>query len=432
MVDVASTSSGSLQAAAENESLTSSATSSSTAQQEDDPSVGALLSSASNDTERIAPGCSGALVLALMLAAVCVAVIAIHQGLGLLAAHDAAPEPHGSDAQLRPADAHRTSQPNGSAQGVLSTTMAPHGSVSKISATALHKTTVADDAAAETSSGEDTSVTHKDNASPRKHLGADGQSTQPLGSSESARKAHAPRSPTKTARRRGTRPECGAPQFTLCAESRREFFYRAEAGTCAVATQAASSFCNRSPNRFASLRSCRRSCVDAIMPAQRCFDKPVLGGCSGNLVASAWWFFDGRRCVQWQFPGGQCPVPGHAFRSLAQCHRQCGAGRKSRKPAWRCRRPSSRTCSGQQLRFPYFAHMSRSGRILCLQVSADRVLQQRCLVGANRFHSLAGCRAACVTHRTPFRPRPRVAPRRRRSRHSLRRLTASARKGSHN
>ncbi|KAH7977824.1 hypothetical protein HPB49_003701 [Dermacentor silvarum] len=400
MVDVASTSSGSLQAAAENESLTSSATSSSTAQQEDDPSVGAvsLLSSASNDTERIAPGCSGALVLALMLAAVCVAVIAIHQGLGLLAAHDAAPEPHGSDAKLRPADAHRTSQPNGSAQGVLSTTMAPHGSVSKISATALHKTTVADDAAAETSSGEDTSVTHKDNASPRK----------------------------------GTRPECGAPQFTLCAESRREFFYRAEAGTCAVATQAASSFCNRSPNRFASLRSCRRSCVDAIMPAQRCFDKPVLGGCSGNLVATAWWFFDGRRCVQWQFPGGQCPVPGHAFRSLAQCHRQCGAGRKSRKPAWRCRRPSSRTCSGQQLRFPYFAHMSRSGRILCLQVSADRVLQQRCLVGANRFHSLAGCRAACVTHRTPFRPRPRVAPRRRRSRHSLRRLTARARKGSHN
>lgn len=427
MVDDASTSSGSLQAAAENESLTSSATSSSTAQQEDDPSVGAvsLLSSASNDTERIAPGCSGALVLALMLAAVCVAVIAIHQGLGLLAAHDAAHEPLGSDAKLRPADARRTSQPNGSAQGVLSTTMAPppHRSVSRISTKARHKTTVADDAAPETSSEEDTSVTHEDNASPRTNLGADGQSSQPLGSSESARKAHAPRSPTKTARRRGTRSECGAPQFTLCAEARREFFYRAETGTCAVATQAASSFCNRSPNRFANLRSCRRSCVDAIMPAQRCFDKPVLGGCSGDLVASAWWFFDGRRCVQWQFPAGQCPVPGHAFRSLAQCRRQCGAARKTRKPAWRCRRPSSRTCSGQQLRFPYFAHMSRSGRILCLQASAGAVLQQRCLVGANRFHSLSGCRSACVSrvaHRTPFRPRHRVAPRRRRSGHSLR------------
>ncbi|KAH7985768.1 hypothetical protein HPB49_026278 [Dermacentor silvarum] len=78
------------------------------------------------------------------------------------------------------------------------------------------------------------------------------------------------------------RPECGAPQFTLCTEPRRELVYRAEAGTCSVTEQAASSFCNRSPNRFASLRSCRSSCVAAITPAQRCFDKPVFAGCSGH------------------------------------------------------------------------------------------------------------------------------------------------------
>ncbi|KAH7981034.1 hypothetical protein HPB49_021048 [Dermacentor silvarum] len=47
-----------------------------------------------------------------------------------------------------------------------------------------------------------------------------------------------------------------------------------------------------------------------------------------NLVVSAWWFFNGHRCVQWQFPAGKCPVPGDVFRSRAQCQRECGAGRR--------------------------------------------------------------------------------------------------------
>ncbi|KAL1445268.1 hypothetical protein MTO96_029266, partial [Rhipicephalus appendiculatus] len=253
--------------------------------------------------------------------------------------------------------------------------------------------------------------------------GADGEPTKSQHRSKSARKAHAPRSPPQTTP--PATPECGAPQFTLCAEPRHEFFYHAEAGTCSMVKQAVSSSCNRSPNRFASLRSCRSSCVAAIMPAQRCFDKPVFAGCSRNLVVSTWWFFDGHRCVQWQFPAGQCPIPGQAFRSRAQCQRQCTGRRHfdSRKPAQRCRRPARQTCSSQQLRFPYMAHMFHNGRIQCLQISAPAVLKQRCLVGPNRFRSLARCRAVCVRrlHRTPPMSPHRVTHGRRRPGRRLRR-----------
>ncbi|KAH8033543.1 hypothetical protein MRX96_017325 [Rhipicephalus microplus] len=186
-------------------------------------SVASLLTrgAASNPAERSAPRFSVALVLAVIFSAVCVEAIATNHGFKLL-----------GEASLRSDTKHHSAYTSSTAQ---------------------------DD-------------------------GTDGQTTKSQHSSESARKAHTPRSPPPKVPLRKVRPECGAPQLTLCDEPRHEFFYHAEAGTCSMVKQADFSFCNWSPNRFASVLSCSSSCVSAVMPAQRCFDKPVFAGCSSSVI----------------------------------------------------------------------------------------------------------------------------------------------------
>ncbi|XP_077535952.1 uncharacterized protein LOC144148264 [Haemaphysalis longicornis] len=81
------------------------------------------------------------------------------------------------------------------------------------------------------------------------------------------------------------------------------------------------SLCNQSPNRFASLESCRRNCEAESKPAQRCFKKAVFTACGRRDIRSSWWFFDGHSCRIWNFPGGDCPVDGPRmlFQSRADC-----------------------------------------------------------------------------------------------------------------
>ncbi|XP_077553463.1 uncharacterized protein LOC144168330 [Haemaphysalis longicornis] len=240
---------------------------------------------------------------------------------------------------------------------------------------------------------------------------------------------------------------CRAPLFSVCLKPRFEAYYRPGEGTCALAARthpkavaiAGSAFmttaldgpfslCNRSPNRFASLENCRRSCIEGPEPAQRCFDKPLFGGCSSHLVQPSWWFFDGHLCRPWSFLDGKCPSVGRRggapqlFRSRAQCLRRCaphllstvvGGGQEQRKPQERrCRRPQGRDCSPQELRFPYFADVPIlwGGPLRCVRVSPRTVLERRCLVGANRFPSLEQCHKTCVAH--SLRSRGRLTGRR--------------------
>ncbi|XP_077498934.1 uncharacterized protein LOC144110006 [Amblyomma americanum] len=245
-------------------------------------------------------------------------------------------------------------------------------------------------------------------------------STRRLGTGRKAEQpgseAHAPREPAKKQQphwnRQPANAKCGMPLFTLCTRPRREYYYHPQEDTCTPATgspkedTASLSLCNRSPNRFSSLDSCRRSCMTSVMPAQRCFDKPVFSGCSRQLVISPWWFFNGRRCQAWHFPEGQCPDPAHVFRSRAHCSRKCGSRRTPWKPPQSCRAPPARPCGPLQLRFPYFAEMSRGGRVRCrLTLAENLVRSPRCLVGANRHRSLGRCRSSCVRSRREIRTR---------------------------
>ncbi|KAL3213095.1 hypothetical protein MRX96_035668, partial [Rhipicephalus microplus] len=98
---------------------------------------------------------------------------------------------------------------------------------------------------------------------------------------------------------------------------------------------------------------------------------------------------------EWDFTNGECPVNGtgniHAL--LQDCRDQCEGERDGRLR--RCRPPESATCAEDQLRFPYFARILPSGRGLCVRASLNALLTHRCLVGANRFDTMAACRDAC-------------------------------------
>lgn len=232
---------------------------------------------------------------------------------------------------------------------------------------------------------------------------------------------------------------CGAVRYTYCPRLRREAFYDRETGDCVAVTTAAEQdaqhevaawaaaqrgvrgrgvdatpLCNSSPNRFASMDSCRHNCLRSELPAERCFDKAVFAECRGEHVRSTRWFFDGRRCRTWHFPAGRCP-DASAFRTRSQCSRICpsspGAPEGKRKPDHRCGPPRSQPCSERHLRFPFFADVSSGdGRVRCLQASQATLVGRRCLIAPNRFSGVAECRAACVRHAggaQPSRPRSR-------------------------
>lgn len=189
---------------------------------------------------------------------------------------------------------------------------------------------------------------------------------------------------------------CGAVYYTYCPALLDE--YRASRAACVSSGADHVAVCNRGSNRFASLEECYRACGLLQGPTRdACFEQPLFTACERQDVTETWWYFDGHRCVEWDFPQGECPVNGtgkmHA--SLRECRDHCEGRRGGRRDP-QCRPPASTTCEEDQLRFPYFARILPSGRGLCVRASLNALLTHRCLVGANRFDSMAACRDACL------------------------------------
>ncbi|KAL1487186.1 hypothetical protein MTO96_031068 [Rhipicephalus appendiculatus] len=186
---------------------------------------------------------------------------------------------------------------------------------------------------------------------------------------------------------------CGAAYYTYCPALKDE--YRASSAGCVSSGADRVAVCNRGSNRFSSLEECYRDCGLLQGPRRdACFEQPLFTACERRDVTGRWWYFDGRRCAEWDFPQGECPVNGtvkiHA--SLQDCRDYC-EGEREGFPV--CRPPASATCAQDQLRFPYFARILPSGRGLCVRASLNVLLTHRCLVGANRFDTMAACRGAC-------------------------------------
>ncbi|KAH7962861.1 hypothetical protein HPB52_018368 [Rhipicephalus sanguineus] len=201
--------------------------------------------------------------------------------------------------------------------------------------------------------------------------------------------------------------ECGHYFYTYCDSIRQEWYHKPSAHGCVATASDSVHVCNRGANRFTNLESCFASCVHGDRKPDRCFERSLFTGCDREDVVETWWFFDGIRCLRWNFPLGNCPSEqSRVFHSVEQCKLECMPGWKVKYDNTsaavrrrRCEAPIAATCSPRQLRYPYFADMHAEGSARCVRASASNLLTRRCLVGSNRFSSLAICNRFCTTRR---------------------------------
>ncbi|KAH7931504.1 hypothetical protein HPB51_029833 [Rhipicephalus microplus] len=197
---------------------------------------------------------------------------------------------------------------------------------------------------------------------------------------------------------------CSRSFYTYCPVLNQEAYYSAREGRCLLTTADAVRVCNHSPNRFASIDACYNSCGRMHGPmADRCFEKTLFTDCNRQDVWQNWWVFSGEDCVQWGFPRGLCPDDDGSdvvvFADEAACVERCLSSKDGGENR-RCRRPKAKSCTEEQLRFPYFAEILASGRGHCVKATVENLLMHRCLIGANQFNSVSACREACERTKT--------------------------------
>ncbi|KAH6935327.1 hypothetical protein HPB50_005079 [Hyalomma asiaticum] len=232
------------------------------------------------------------------------------------------------------------------------------------------------------------------------------QDTEPMASA-------APRAPETTdksiveAENEPIRPGCSAAFHTYCVKVRDEYYYQPAVNACVMTATDSTVVCNHSRNRFASLSSCRKNCVDGAVPAEKCFQTAIFSKCTRRDVLYNWWYFNGSHCQSWNFPLGGCPSltdadGGEAFGSRHECAQYCGAGahdRYHRHLQRRCMPPVKEPCTAKQLRFPYFAvgvPKAGSGVFRCVKASGAVLAHHRCPTGVNRFQTKENCAQMCM------------------------------------
>ncbi|KAH7942126.1 hypothetical protein HPB49_020936 [Dermacentor silvarum] len=123
--------------------------------------------------------------------------------------------------------------------------------------------------------------------------------------------------------------------------------------------------------------------------------------CTRQDVAETWWYYNGSACTEWNFPLGHCPSLGRrVYRSRKECDRTCRLrqqrGNTTTSRHRRCDPPVATMCTAQQIKYPYFADMRAQGSARCVKASSHTLRERRCLVGSNRFDSVASCEQSCV------------------------------------
>ncbi|XP_065306345.1 uncharacterized protein [Dermacentor albipictus] len=213
-----------------------------------------------------------------------------------------------------------------------------------------------------------------------------------------APRSEPPRLPWPQAENRTLSHRCGHHFYTYCHERRYEVYYSATLRACTSTEAGSVHVCNHGANRFASMDSCLTSCVHVAngRPQDRCYEATLFATCSWQDATETWWYYDGTACAEWNFPLGNCPLQDErVFRTRLECDEAClrrqrGGGRR------RCDAPDAATCTPPQLKYPYFASMLANGAARCVSASGHELSRHRCLVGSNRFESVASCERACV------------------------------------
>ncbi|KAH6925325.1 hypothetical protein HPB50_003521 [Hyalomma asiaticum] len=210
-----------------------------------------------------------------------------------------------------------------------------------------------------------------------------------------------PRLPRLPASNRTLSHRCGRHFYTYCNVGRSDVYYSASLRACTSTETDSAHVCNHGANRFTSLESCHTSCVHVTngRPQDRCYESALFSTCSWQDAAETWWYNDGAVCAQWTFPLGNCPLQEERlFRTRVECEETCllrREGEYSSKRS-RCDAPDAATCTPQQVKYPYFAIMRANRAARCISASSPELKTHRCLVGSNRFESVASCERACV------------------------------------
>lgn len=200
-----------------------------------------------------------------------------------------------------------------------------------------------------------------------------------------------------------TRSGCRDPNQTYCEVTKHSYFYRFERDVCDSTFQNQVFVCNRSPNRFMSLKACKSSCIEATPPLPKCQEQPVFTKCNSGDLKRSYWYREGKKCVEWEYPDGYCAskLRGSVARSKQECRKKClGPDTDDQS----CTMPAELTCRTGDMKFPYFAHTFPNGTVACLKAEAELLRPHRCMVGENAYPSHEECRRACSREAIFFPP----------------------------
>ncbi|KAH7972708.1 hypothetical protein HPB52_015856 [Rhipicephalus sanguineus] len=197
--------------------------------------------------------------------------------------------------------------------------------------------------------------------------------------------------------------QCSSHFYTYCTTAVREFYYSASSHACLSTEVDSVHLCNHGSNRFPNLGSCLASCVHGGRgePHDRCYENALFGTCTRQDVAETWWSYKGSACAAWNFPLGKCPSMGlGVYHSRRDCERSClprqESGNTTASAHRRCQTPVAVTCTLNTLKYPYFADMRAQGSVRCVKASNHTLRHRRCLIGSNRFNTIASCERSCV------------------------------------
>ncbi|KAH7942079.1 hypothetical protein HPB49_020241 [Dermacentor silvarum] len=252
-------------------------------------------------------------------------------------------------------------------------------------------------------------VRHRTRAS-RTHRITDHRRLLPTASPRTMTASTATRHVTRTAtstrrhsRNQSLPHQCGRHFYAYCTASVSEVYYSASSHACLSTEEDSVQLCNHGTNRFSSLGNCLTSCVHADNgePHDRCYESVLFTTCTRQDVSETWWYYNGSACTEWNFPLGHCPSLGRrVYRSRKECDRTCRLrqqhGNTTASRHRRCDLPVATMCTAQQIKYPYFADMRARGSARCVKASSHTLRVRRCLIGSNRFDSVASCEQSCV------------------------------------
>ncbi|KAL1480137.1 hypothetical protein MTO96_051288 [Rhipicephalus appendiculatus] len=192
--------------------------------------------------------------------------------------------------------------------------------------------------------------------------------------------------------------ECRRYYYTYCSHPVPLFHYDPELRVCVPTSDGGSQLCNHGSNRFSSWEHCRENCLKPDRVSKRCMENTLFLPCTRQDVMGTFWYFDGRACVTWDFPRGNCPQSHRGvYETFRDCSRQCeGKQGQNRADPTHCGIPEPGACGLKHLKYAYFADMQAEGSARCANASRTSLVARRCLVGSNQFHSLEACQGACM------------------------------------